>query len=288
MAAGGFRPDLQGLRVVAVIAVLAYHIWPNWVPGGYIGVEVFFVISGFLITGLLLREFEPDGGVDVLRFYGRRILRLLPAATVVLVSVAACVSVFPPVAWKGIASALYVENGWLAASAVDYLAREETPSALQHFWPLSVEEQYYIGWPIPLSLLSLLAAFSSDKGASEARLSASAGRDCYRLDLVLDPDDGALAGRGLLLDGNARLGDRTRWLGLAFIVASAMCFTPATGFPGYAALLPTLGAALLILSSRGSVSAVPALQRRPLGSSRPYGWWKSRQRMSDEALGPWR
>ena len=80
----GFRPDIQALRALAVSAVLLYHLWPGLVPGGYVGVDVFFVVSGFLITGLLVRELEATGRIDLLAFYARRVRRLLPAALLVL------------------------------------------------------------------------------------------------------------------------------------------------------------------------------------------------------------
>ncbi|MEN9822729.1 MAG: hypothetical protein RLZ04_1155, partial [Actinomycetota bacterium] len=83
-----FRPDVEGLRAVAVVAVVVYHAWPEWLPGGFVGVDVFFVVSGFLITSLLLREFDTTGTVSLRRFWARRARRLLPAATVTLVATA--------------------------------------------------------------------------------------------------------------------------------------------------------------------------------------------------------
>ena len=151
--ARSFRPEIQGLRAVAVLAVLIFHIWPLALPGGYVGVDVFFVISGFLITSLLLREAEETGGISIAAFYERRIRRLLPAATLVLVTVGLCIDLLPEVRWSetafGIgASALYVQNWWLADRAVDYLASENAPNVVLHFWTLSVEEQYYLVWPL--------------------------------------------------------------------------------------------------------------------------------------------
>ena len=125
--AQAFRPEIQGLRAVAVLAVLIFHIWPSALPGGYVGVDVFFVISGFLITSLLLREAEETGDVSIAAFYERRIRRLLPAATLVLVTVGLCIDLLPEVRWSetafGIgASALYVQNWWLADRAVTIAA----------------------------------------------------------------------------------------------------------------------------------------------------------------------
>ena len=99
-----FRPEIQGLRAIAVLAVLAFHLWPGALPGGYVGVDVFFVISGYLITGLLLKEYESTGTISVARFYKRRIRRLLPAATLVLIVVTTCIALLPASRWEDVAS----------------------------------------------------------------------------------------------------------------------------------------------------------------------------------------
>ncbi|MFV0426845.1 MAG: acyltransferase family protein [Beutenbergiaceae bacterium] len=129
--------------------------------GGYVGVDVFFVISGFLITSHLYREVERTGTVHLLDFWARRIRRLLPASLLVLaVSLVLVLAWVPTTQWltnarELIASALYVENWALAADAVDYLAEGNQPSVAQHFWSLSVEEQFYLIWP--LLMLAALA-----------------------------------------------------------------------------------------------------------------------------------
>ncbi len=154
----GFRPDIQALRALAVSAVLLYHLWPGLVPGGYVGVDVFFVVSGFLITGLLVRELEATGRVDLLAFYAGRVRRLLPAALLVLgVSLAVLVVFMPPVVWRNnvaeiAAAALYVLNWALGLQQVDYLASRRLPRLVQHYWSLSLEEQFYLVWPILLLL----------------------------------------------------------------------------------------------------------------------------------------
>ncbi len=150
-----FRPDIEGLRAVAVMAVLLFHIGLPIAGGGYVGVDVFYVISGFLITGLLLREGETDGKVDLIRFYARRMRRLLPAALLVIVATlaASAVIVSPlrltEIAGDAAASALYVANFRFAFEATDYLALE-APSPLLHYWSLGVEEQFYLLWPLIL------------------------------------------------------------------------------------------------------------------------------------------
>ena len=151
------RRDIEGLRAVAVLLVVAYHCGLPWITGGYVGVDVFFVISGFLITGLLLREIRAHGTVSIPRFYARRAMRLLPAATVVVVATAAASAYWlPPLRRTGILldalhTTIYAINYRLAAIGTDYLGAEAEPSPLQHFWSLAVEEQFYLVWP-PLLL----------------------------------------------------------------------------------------------------------------------------------------
>lgn len=148
------RDDIQGLRAVAVLLVLAYHAGVPGISGGFVGVDVFFVISGFLITGLIVREVERTGRLDLPRFYARRIRRLLPATAVVLLATAAMTALVLPVTrWESVlrdiaASALYVVNWRLAAQSVDYQASEQASSPVQHFWSLAVEEQFYVVWPL--------------------------------------------------------------------------------------------------------------------------------------------
>jgi peptidoglycan/LPS O-acetylase OafA/YrhL len=162
-----FLPEVQSLRAVAVLLVVAYHLEPRMVPGGFVGVDVFFAISGFLITGHLLREVRRTGRIDLPGFWAARVRRILPAAFAVILAVlAATLAFLPTTQWKtvgtaALASAFSVENWVLAANAVDYLAAEEEPTALQHFWSLGVEEQFYLFWP----LLVLLAVWLARKRA---------------------------------------------------------------------------------------------------------------------------
>ena len=156
-----FRPDIEGLRAIAVLLVLAYHARVPGLTGGYIGVDVFYVVSGFLITGLIVRELQSTGRVDL-----RGLLRApratvcCPAALVVIaLTVIASAIVLPPlrmvdVAGDGAAAALYVSNIRFAAQATDYLQAELDPSPLLHFWSLGVEEQFYLFWPALLFLVA--------------------------------------------------------------------------------------------------------------------------------------
>lgn len=158
----GFRPDIQALRAVAVGLVLLYHLFPTRVTGGFVGVDVFFVISGFLIVGNLERDVERSGTIRLGRFWSRRARRLAPASLLVLAaSTVATVVWVPQNLWSSffdetIASTFYVQNWLLAHNSVDYLAASNAASPSQHFWTLSVEEQFYV--VTPLLLVGLLLA----------------------------------------------------------------------------------------------------------------------------------
>jgi peptidoglycan/LPS O-acetylase OafA/YrhL len=263
--------EIQGLRAVAVLAVLIYHLWPKILPGGYVGVDVFFVISGYLITGSLFKEFEGTGGINIAGFYARRIRRLLPAATLVALAVAVSVPLFPQAQWADIAnslvaSALYVQNWFLAAQAVDYLA-DDAKGPMNHFWSLSVEEQYYIVWPlILLPVLHLARRTALSPRAAFGWFVGLIGLGSLAYSVWLTPLNPGVAyfatttrAWELALGGalavfsvrsvvappmRAALG----LAGLGAIVIACLAYSDETSFPGYTALLPTLGAAAVILS----------------------------------------
>ncbi len=158
----GFRADIQGMRAVAVFAVVLWHAGLSWMPGGYVGVDVFFVISGFLMTSILVSEARREGHIRLRAFFARRARRLLPAAVTALLGTAVLtVLTLPMTRWSDIggdiaASAAYVLNWRMAAESVDYLATETAPSPLQHYWSLAVEEQFYLVWPVLIALVLLL------------------------------------------------------------------------------------------------------------------------------------
>lgn len=286
---GGFRAEIQALRAIAVLVVLLFHIWPDSLPGGYVGVDVFFVISGYLITSILFREFEANGRISVWNFYVRRIRRLLPAATLVLVAIALVTPLLPQTRWPDnvqgiVASALYVQNWWLARQAVDYLAAESEPSMLTHFWSLSVEEQYYIFWPLLLMLVGLLpAAWRSRPGRLFASLVIGVAAASLVYSVWLTSHNPPLAyfstltrawelGVGGILAVTVRwrsLGQGFRdvlgWTGVAMIAIAALAYDRSTPFPGYAAALPVLGAAFVIAArdSNGLLSSYAWLKTRP-------------------------
>ncbi|WP_221585334.1 acyltransferase family protein [Microbacterium sp. G2-8] len=178
------RLDIQGLRAIAVLAVIADHVlhWPN---GGFVGVDVFFVISGFLITGLLLREVERTGRISFGRFYERRAKRILPAAVIVLA--ATVVSSFvllgrdeaKSVGVDAIFSAVFLGNWRFAQQGVDYFEQGTPPSPLQHFWSLGVEEQFYLVWPWVMLLIVVLVARRVSAGAGAATDGAGSGEAAF-------------------------------------------------------------------------------------------------------------
>ena len=250
-----FRPDIEGLRAVAVLLVLIYHAQLPWFGGGFIGVDVFFVVSGFLITGLIVRELQETGSVNLPAFYARRARRLLPAAAlVILVTVGISIVVLPPLrlpdlAIDGAAAALYVPNIRFAIQATDYLQADFDPSPLLHYWSLGVEEQFYLFWPALLLLATRLAGVKRWTGAIVAVV-AIVGLISLVLSLLLTQVDAPLA--FFLLPARAwelalgalvflaarRLSAIPRWpavlasaVGLALIVGAGAVINVATPFP---------------------------------------------------------
>jgi peptidoglycan/LPS O-acetylase OafA/YrhL len=281
-----FRPDVEGLRAVAIVAVLLCHAGLATFAGGYVGVDVFFVISGFLITGLLLRELESEGGVSLGGFYARRARRLLPLlALVLLVVVAASLLLFSPVRAQEasgdvVSSALYVANWHFAAGSVDYFSQGLEPSPVQHLWSLAIEEQFYLVWPLLLIgvtwfqrrrggpvrpvLWATVAAVGLASLAYGIHITDAEPKAAYfstfarAWELALGAALALLGARrlpGLLA---AALG----WAGLAAIVYAALAFDERTAFPGLAALVPTLGVAALILAGSAALSAPSATAAR--------------------------
>src|SRR5690554_5278351 len=157
VAKGRYIPGLDGLRALAVIAVIAYHLDMGWAPGGFMGVGIFFVLSGYLITDLLIRQWKHTGRIDLRQFWLRRARRLLPAQLLLLVVVFIWILLFHEsrlVDWWGdwVASLLYITNWWFIWNDVAYYSLFEMPSPLLHLWSLAVEEQFYLVWPLLLLL----------------------------------------------------------------------------------------------------------------------------------------
>ena len=275
----GFRPDIEGLRAVAVIAVVLFHAGTPGAGGGFVGVDVFFVISGFLITGLLWREVSTAGTVRLGRFYGARARRLLPAsATVGVITMIGAAVLLPPLRARtviddGIASALYFGNYRFALHGVDYLAAFAAPSPFLHYWSLGVEEQFYLVWPAIIIGTAWLIRRVHRRTRADAPSSerpylvvlALVAASSFGLSLVLTrlvppmaffslPTRAwelALGGLVALTAGQWRRipaapASIVGWAGLAVILLACTRLGPTTPYPGTAALLPTLGAALVI------------------------------------------
>ncbi|MGE5636549.1 MAG: acyltransferase family protein [Nocardioidaceae bacterium] len=150
-----YLPGLDGIRAIAVAAVLLYHAEVGWMPGGFLGVDVFFVLSGYLITSLLLAELSASGRIDLLRFWARRARRLLPAVVVVIAVCLVVIAAFYPadlarLRGDAAASLLYVQNWHLVLAERSYFEAFQRPSLLQHLWSLAIEEQFYLLWPVIL------------------------------------------------------------------------------------------------------------------------------------------
>jgi peptidoglycan/LPS O-acetylase OafA/YrhL len=277
-----YRSEIQALRAVAVVAVVLYHLWPNRIPAGFVGVDVFFVISGFLITQHLFRELSETGTIRLARFYARRARRLLPASLVTLLAtLVAGLAIVPHVAWdelarQVIASALYVQNWTLASDAVDYLAAESSPTAVQHFWSLAIEEQYYLIWPILLVVVAALLGSTRRRRLRGLLLAAlgTLGALSFGTSLVwsaLSPQSAYFAtptriwefaaGGLLAIAGAKALGPAAAavasWAGLALIVGSSFLIPQGTPFPGWVAVFPVAGTVLVILGGSGRPPAGP-------------------------------
>ena len=274
-----FNPDLQGLRAIAILLVVAYHAQHHLLPGGYIGVDVFFVISGFLITGLLAKEVEATGTIQLARFYARRARRLLPAAMLVLIATVVMVRLTSsPLELKmfgsaAIATALYVSNFWFAHLATDYLrAGEADINPLLHYWSLCVEEQFYLLWPA--LILLLLWAFRKSRRVDSVLIAGLLGVGLVSLIISIVVTrisqpwgffgtparawEFALGGVTVLLVG--RRGAGPSWvanpvaaIGIACIVSAALLFNERTPIPGFAALLPVGGTCLVLAMSKRQI-----------------------------------
>lgn len=281
------QPDIQLLRAIAVVSVVVFHLAASLLPGGYVGVDVFFVVSGYLITGHLVRQASETGRIDLPAFWARRLRRLLPAALLVLAVTSVLIwRLAPPSAWtqfftEVVASATSWENWFLAGSAVDYLAQGNAASPVQHFWSLAVEEQFYLLWPLVVVLCLVLVRrvprweLRRTLGTALGVI-GSASLVCSILLTALDPAPAYFvtparawefaAGGLLALLGPAVVVHRSRWrtlagiVGIGLLVTSLLTFTERTPFPGIAAALPVAGTLLVIVGGsslhRWSVTTV--------------------------------
>ena len=276
------RPDVQSLRALAVGLVVAAHARVPWLAGGFVGVDVFFVLSGYLITGLILRDVELNGHFDAASFYARRLKRLLPALLLVIAAAGAfgSISTSPQQqisdAVAGQAAAVWLSNFYFATRAIDYFASDAQGILFLHTWSLAVEEQFYLVWPW---LLLFSYGFWEWQGAPRSGRRLAAGLAAVgALSLLLalvwardDPASGfylmlgrawefALGALTLLLQRQLEAGRcaglealRGRSLlnatGICLIAIAAMTYSEHLRYPGAWALLPCLGAVLVLLDA---------------------------------------
>jgi peptidoglycan/LPS O-acetylase OafA/YrhL len=284
-----FRPDVQGLRAIAILFVVLYHADIPGITGGFVGVDVFFVISGFVITGVLLRERAVKRRTSVLHFYARRARRIIPAATVVIIVtvIAAYLALgsLPghDTATDGQWAALFLANFHFAATSTNYLASQRPPSALQNYWSLAVEEQFYIVYPtiffVTTRFFTRLSLRARLTGVLLAVIIASF---VYSVVLTSTNAPGAffspftraweLALGGLIAiwsDSLRRLPQAAAafvtWLGLAAIVTASLTLTSASVYPGALVAIPVLGAAMIIAggTAQPGWGVEGLLRRRP-------------------------
>jgi peptidoglycan/LPS O-acetylase OafA/YrhL len=279
-----FRPDLEGLRGVAVLLVVAYHAGLP-VGGGFIGVDVFFVLSGFLITGLLVRERERSGRIDLIAFYGRRVRRILPAAAVV-VAATICVAPFvispldmTRVAADGASSILSFANIRFAATDLDYFAASATPSPFRQFWSLAVEEQFYLLWPAILIVATWFWRPRIGAGIVVAGLLVASLVACFVVTGIAIPwafyslptRAWELAAGGLLAIAlpllpriPAAIAIAAGWLGAALLVLCVVTFGGLGDYPSWYAIVPTVATVAIIASGELARSPGRAMQVPPL------------------------
>ncbi|RWB84929.1 MAG: acyltransferase [Mesorhizobium sp.] len=270
----GFRPDIEGLRALAVAGVVAFHFGLTGLPGGFAGVDIFFVISGYLITRHLVAEMSSTGRLDLLRFYARRARRLLPAALfVILATLAFGVIVLSPeeqaLYSKGaMFASAYMINLWLIRWSFDYFANDAASNPFIHYWSLSVEEQFYLAWP---ALLMLAAWLKPGRRAIVLAIGIAglvSFAVCAWLTTVSQPwafyfsplrawefAAGGLASLApaWLLAKRPRLGLGFGLAGLAMIAFAYLTFSEDSPFPGFLALVPVAGTVLLLLAGAAGV-----------------------------------
>ncbi|SDT77632.1 acyltransferase family protein [Actinoplanes derwentensis] len=263
-----YRGDIEGLRAVAVLLVVLAHVGVPGVAGGFLGVDVFFVVSGFLITGLLRREIATTGRLGLARFYARRVVRLLPVATLVIVATLAGAWFWaPPVrfatfAADALAAATWTMNLRLDTAGTDYFG-DPAPSPFQHFWSLAVEEQFYLLWPLLLLARSrvLLVAVTI----------ASFAWSLHDMSYFASPGRAWELGAGALISlVTCRRRPWLGWAGLAAVVTAALVYDETTRWPGVAALVPVLGTVAIIAA--GGNRLLETGPMRWLGRM-SYGWY---------------
>ena len=260
-----YRSDISGLRALAVVPVVVFHFNEAWLPGGFVGVDIFFVISGYLITAILAGDLA-QGRFSLLRFYDRRLRRIVPAfAAVALVTALVSLFILPPVLLSGFGASLRAASIFFAnryfLSVTHYFGAAPDEVVLLHTGSLSVEEQFYLGWPLLLAALFhprlkrwlphivgtliLVSLFVATRNAVQRPVTAFYNSNGRFWELML----GAWLALGYVPRLNRIWAEVAAAVGLALIVAALVLFQPSRIiFPGLSALVPTLGAALLLWS----------------------------------------
>jgi peptidoglycan/LPS O-acetylase OafA/YrhL len=271
-----FRPDIEGLRAVAILLVVGFHCGIPGVTGGFIGVDVFFVLSGYLITGMLAAEADKTSRISLIDFYARRARRLLPAAALsLLVTVLVGIVILAPqeitlVGRAARAAAIYMSNMYFAVNAADYFAPDVSHNPVLHTWSLAVEEQFYLFWPLLIMLglqhlKSRKALVIGLAGLTAISLSASVWLTLttsvfafYALPSRIW--EFGIAGLFTLLPkGTIKLGPRSwsvvGWLGMLGIAVSATQISGEAGFPGWVAVLPVVSTVAVLVASAEHASS---------------------------------
>jgi peptidoglycan/LPS O-acetylase OafA/YrhL len=281
-----FRSDIEGLRAVAVLSVVIFHFGVDALSGGFVGVDVFFVISGYLISGLLLKELERTGSIDLWRFYGRRARRLLPVALLVtamtlLVGLFLLAPSEQQFAARGaLASSLYASNFWFMTLLADYFAPESALNPFLHTWSLSVEEQFYLAWPTLLLLIWRWRPTVRMMTIAMGALTLLSFGLCLWLSyrkqawaFYASPTRawefgvGALAVLRPVTDWarRSRVAAPLGWLGVAGLCITFFTLTEDMRFPGWIAAAPALATAAVLISGASGQRGGPAdLLQRPL------------------------
>lgn len=297
----GFRTDIEGLRAIAVISVVAYHLELRGFSGGFVGVDVFFVISGFLITRRLLRGAVEDRTVHIRDFYAARARRILPMATVVIVATIGAAMIWQDrlqllqsTGADARSAALFFSNLRFASQGTDYMAEADAPSLFLQFWSLSVEEQFYLLWPA--LLLALVAIAARRAGSIRTSVTVALGlivglsfwlsqrystTDPVTAFFLLQSRAWEIGIGALLAVAGLRarrlrhpLGTVAAFGGMAAIVVAVVGYDVSTVWPGRAAAVPVLGTALVIVAGMDSQPSLPSriLSTRPMQAVGRYSY----------------
>jgi peptidoglycan/LPS O-acetylase OafA/YrhL len=297
-SSASFRPDIEGLRAIAVSVVVAFHCGVPGFPGGFVGVDVFFVLSGYVITTMLYRELQTTTTLDLLGFYARRVRRLLPASALMIVTTLTLVALLLApqdlelTSRAARATAVYAGNIFFERHGADYFAADVRTNPLLHMWSLAVEEQFYLCWPLLMLVAWRVRKTPAVLAGVLIALTAASLAACG----AITPHDRAIAfyslptrawefGAGALASllptpiprAGRIVGPWLGWAGLAAIAASVAGLTESAVFPGWLASIPVVGTVAALVAGRerpgsgvGTVLRLRPLQR--LGSL-SYSWY---------------